>query len=90
MFFESACCYREVLRVDRPLLMIVYKERILRSQCDSDCMHACMHAAGPCMGKSQACRRTIMRNDLGADFPGAILIFLAQQSPTHYYHTMSQ
>jgi hypothetical protein len=24
--------------------------------------HACMHAAGPCMGKSQACRRTIIRN----------------------------
>eukprot|EP01047_Picozoa_sp_COSAG01_P001375 COSAG01_NODE_31_length_35900_cov_44.332169_10_plen_32_part_00 len=31
-----------------------------------------------------------MRNGLGADFPGTILIFLAQQSPTHYYHTMSQ
>jgi hypothetical protein len=31
-----------------------------------------------------------MRNDLGAGFPGAILILLAQQSPTHYYHTMSQ
>ena len=31
-----------------------------------------------------------MRNDLEADFPGASVIFLAQQSPTHYYHTMSQ
>eukprot|EP01047_Picozoa_sp_COSAG01_P009059 COSAG01_NODE_367_length_18064_cov_23.990315_3_plen_32_part_00 len=31
-----------------------------------------------------------MRNDLGADFPGDAVIFLAQQSPTHYYHTMGQ
>jgi hypothetical protein len=50
----------------------------------------CMHAAGPCMGKSQACRRTIMRNDLGAEFPGAIVILLAQQCPIYYYYTMRQ
>jgi hypothetical protein len=31
-----------------------------------------------------------MRNFFPAVFPGAILIFLAQQSPTLYYHTMSQ
>jgi hypothetical protein len=31
-----------------------------------------------------------MRNDLGAEFPGDSLILLAQQCPTHYYHTMSQ
>eukprot|EP01049_Picozoa_sp_SAG25_P022596 SAG25_NODE_9107_length_387_cov_1.222222_1_plen_111_part_01 len=33
---------------------------------------------GPCMSKSQACRRTIMRNDLGADFPGDAAILFAQ------------
>ena len=52
--------------------------------------NTCMHAAGPCMGKSQACRRTIMRNFFPAVIPGASVIFLAQQSPTLYYHTMSQ
>jgi hypothetical protein len=31
-----------------------------------------------------------MRNDLGADFAGDAVILLAQQCPTHYYHTMSQ
>ena len=31
-----------------------------------------------------------MRNDLGAEFPGDIFIFSAQQSPRHNYHTMSQ
>ena len=53
-------------------------------------MHACMHAAGPCMGKSQACRRTIIRNFFPAVFPGDRFILLAQQCPTLYYHTMSQ
>ena len=40
-------------------------------------MHACMHAAGPCMGKSQACRRTIIRNFFPAVFPGDKFILLA-------------
>jgi|EP01047_Picozoa_sp_COSAG01_P064562 hypothetical protein len=31
-----------------------------------------------------------MRNDLGAEFPGAIVILLAQQCPIYYYHTMRQ
>ena len=42
------------------------------------------------MGKSQACRRTIMRNFFPAVFPGAIVILLAQQCPIYYYHTMRQ
>jgi hypothetical protein len=31
-----------------------------------------------------------MRNDLGAEFPGDIVTFLAQQFPIYYYHTMRQ
>jgi hypothetical protein len=31
-----------------------------------------------------------MRNDLGAENPGAIVILLAQQCPIYYYHTMPQ
>eukprot|EP01049_Picozoa_sp_SAG25_P011123 SAG25_NODE_1311_length_3321_cov_57.045313_4_plen_35_part_00 len=31
-----------------------------------------------------------MRNDLGAKFPGASVLVLAQKFPRHNYHTMSQ
>jgi hypothetical protein len=31
-----------------------------------------------------------MRNDLGAENPGAIVILLAQQCPIYYYHTTPQ